>query len=312
MKTDNAFRLTVRLVVDLNEPPLATIDLALPASSTLAEMLDEILELAHAPRISKPWSARTAVGQQIDPTIPLALTQISQGSVLVLTPEQRIPDPVVRDATKAVVETGDEHSYRGAVTCFCGFGILGIAVLLTSPLLNSLHLSIKLAVLAGLALILLVWLPRAKILLRCIIPVLICLLLAFSTGLYINGDGSTVAISIVCGACAGIVAMIILHLVFHPVLLSTATTIVVLSCFLLFGITGICTKNQFIGAAAFTAACILLLNSFSPLISARVAGLSVPKLPSAGQDLKISDTPSIIPKRVPREREPCWIRHCWV
>jgi len=64
--TDSALRITIRIDIPDSAYPSTCIDLAVPRNSSIAEILDEVLTLADAPRISRPWQATTAAGVLID------------------------------------------------------------------------------------------------------------------------------------------------------------------------------------------------------------------------------------------------------
>ena len=53
--TDSALRITIRIDIPDSAYPSTCIDLAVPRNSSIAEILDEVLTLADAPRISRPW-----------------------------------------------------------------------------------------------------------------------------------------------------------------------------------------------------------------------------------------------------------------
>ena len=81
--TDSALRITIRIDIPDSAYPSTCIDLAVPRNSSIAEILDEVLTLADAPRISRPWQATTAAGVLIDAAQPLAHTPLTHGSTIV-------------------------------------------------------------------------------------------------------------------------------------------------------------------------------------------------------------------------------------
>ena len=100
MTTINAshmLRLTVR--IELFDAS-TSIDLAIPASSSLSETIDEILAIANLPANTTLWCATTAAGQELDSAIPLAQCHLTQGDILVISPLTETPTPVVRDAAE--------------------------------------------------------------------------------------------------------------------------------------------------------------------------------------------------------------------
>ena len=83
INTSHTLRLTVR--IELFDAS-TSIDLTIPTSSSLAEIIDEILAIANLPTNPAPWCATTVAGQELDPTIPLAQCHLTQGDILVISP----------------------------------------------------------------------------------------------------------------------------------------------------------------------------------------------------------------------------------
>src|SRR5699024_7535458 len=91
-------------------------DLALPASSSFNEMITEVTDLVGAPSVSRPWRISTAGGRLVDPSAPLSATQLVDGSVVLLSPSEELPAPVIRDSAEALIaSSGSEQSARGIV-----------------------------------------------------------------------------------------------------------------------------------------------------------------------------------------------------
>mgnify|MGYP002652595685 CR=1 FL=1 len=79
------------------------IDVTLPTSSTLAEVLPELARLVELPEVHRPWQATTAGGAPLDMHTPLYGLKLYDGAIVVLRPEEPVPPPVVRDAADALV-----------------------------------------------------------------------------------------------------------------------------------------------------------------------------------------------------------------
>ncbi|QYH20231.1 hypothetical protein JKI95_04765 [Corynebacterium aquatimens] len=76
-------RVTVRVsVVTLHRD----IDVTLPTSSTLAEVLPELARLIDIPEIHRPWVASTAAGMPLDMHTPLHRLKLADGSIITLSP----------------------------------------------------------------------------------------------------------------------------------------------------------------------------------------------------------------------------------
>ncbi|WP_245802158.1 type VII secretion integral membrane protein EccD [Corynebacterium pacaense] len=291
MVNDNMLRIHVRIDLTVGENPVAVADLALPAGSSLAEILDEVLELTGAPVISRPWIARTAAGGRIDAGIPLARTQLEQGGVLVLSPQRELPAPVVRDAAEALVELSTRASPHGLPDAVILSGLCGVALLL--GLGASLGASISMAVTAAICLLVLAWLPRVQApVSTAALPVAASLLCAVATGLRV--DASPGPWPLLAACAAGLLVTLLLHLFFAPRLL-ISMTMATIYALLLVTASALAIRTE--GAAALTVAVALILISLAPGVSAQLAGLRVPTLPTAGQDLSVSDAELPDPER---------------
>lgn len=300
MAIDNVLRISVRIDLTVGDTPFAMADLSLPAWSSLAEILDEVLELTEAPFISRPWVARTATGIPIDPGIPLSHTQLEQGGVLVLSPERDLPVPVIRDSAEALVELSSSTRTIGLVDLITLTGVGAVALLLASPAASMLGVNIRMTLLAVVCTIIFAWLPRGDIhpqantpVTRAVLPVLITALISVGAAITVTDtvDTSHLAWALLCASGSGLLTVLILHLFFHPPLLSSATLTVFFLCLLTTaaGVGISRAEDNISGPAAFTTAIALILMSFAPKLAASIAGLRVPTLPTAGQDLSVSD-----------------------
>lgn len=301
MAIDNVLRVSVRIDLTVGNKPFAMADLSLPAWSSLAEVLEEVLDLTGAPTISRPWVARTATGIPIDPGIPLSHTQLEQGGVLVLSPERDLPAPVIRDAAEALVELSSSTRTIGLVDLLTLTGLATVAVLLAGPVAGGVDPGIRMLILAVICVIILVWLPRstapeaATPVTRVVLPVFITLLAATAALVTVvdplSGTTGELAWGLVCASGAGLTAVLLLHLVFTPVLMvsATLTTLLLLAPVAAAGAGLSRADDDVSGPAAITIAVIMVLLGAAPKLSAALAGLRVPTLPTAGQDLSVSD-----------------------
>lgn len=99
-------------------------DLSIPTTSSINEALPEITDLVGAPILTTPWQVSTSAGRPVEQDIPLAETGLRDGAVIVLTPAEDDPAPVVRDCAEALVETRSHLAARGMVT---GWALVGVA-----------------------------------------------------------------------------------------------------------------------------------------------------------------------------------------
>ncbi|BAU94976.1 hypothetical protein N24_0714 [Corynebacterium suranareeae] len=298
MAISNALRVSIRIDLAVGDTPAAVADMSLPAGSSIADILDEVLELTQAPRISRPWVAHTAAGSPIDCGIPLSQTQVEQGSVVVLSPERDLEAPVVRDVAEALVELSSEHRNGYLVELMTFAGLCGSAVLLSSPAASGIALPGRIGIFAALCALLLLFLPGSRTpLLRNILPILIIVGAGVAVALLVAGSGDAGSWSwtwiLLSSSCAVLVACLVVHVVYHPPLLLIATLATAGIClFTLGSITALWDKNateDFSGPAATTVTLATIGICFAPKIAASLAGLRVPTLPTAGEDLSVSD-----------------------
>ncbi|MBN9644033.1 hypothetical protein JZY06_05285, partial [Corynebacterium sp. CCM 8862] len=86
MSDDHAIRVIVKVCVPDSPQQPPAVDMALPVQARLADILDEVLELAGSPITGLPWRAHTAAGLPVDPAVPLAHTALRQGETLIVSP----------------------------------------------------------------------------------------------------------------------------------------------------------------------------------------------------------------------------------
>lgn len=277
----HVLRLTVRVHVGAFH---REVDLSVPASSTLADALPEILELCGAPRITRPWRATTAAGQPLDQAEALHHAPLDHGSVLVLTPAEPVDAPIVRDSAEALAaEFGAGPGAHGAAQLAA---VIGVA---TTVLLASVFLPwpAALAIGSGAAVLLLLWRRDAHLLAYAAIVAA-----ALAAATYTSpSDWWASGWAVVAGTAAGLL-LTLLGAALGLVGTRAGTAFLSTSLLLL------CTAAGDLlpwlpaptaPAAATVLGCLALLT-LGPGLATRSAGLQVPALPTAGQDLTISDT----------------------
>ncbi|MGV3161083.1 hypothetical protein ACEE23_08365, partial [Corynebacterium sp. 32222D000AT] len=120
-------------------------DLSLPVTGSLGEMIDDIGYMVDAPQLSKPWRASTAGGRGLDMAQPLAATRLTDGAVVILTPQEDTPAPVIRDSAEALVAAGRPSELPGLAAVWAGIGLVAVAALLAGVLPASAAVAIALA-----------------------------------------------------------------------------------------------------------------------------------------------------------------------
>lgn len=250
-------------------------DISLPLSSSLGEVLGELLVLVDVPPAPILWRATTAAGKTISMTTPLDRTSVEEGSVLVLSPDAPAPAPIVRDAAEALAADVSATQLSGLA------GLWGVAGLITGGGLLAATLSptVGCAATALLALVLAAWTRRGSLLATAHVAAGLAGGLAAGAAFVAGPAGTAVSAAPVVGAATAVGATAVLsHLVRIGGLRDRATA----ATWCLLVLVGL------LGPAPLLAATVGLLAG-APLLTTRLAGLRVPQLPTAGQDLSISD-----------------------
>ncbi|MEJ6012739.1 type VII secretion integral membrane protein EccD [Corynebacterium sp. H127] len=274
-----------------------SVDVSVPASSSLAEALPEILDLASAPVISVPWMARTAGGQEIDHAVPLGHLGLSQGAIVVLSPFQDIEPVLRKDAAESLGDLRINFQPFGLATSAATIGLLSLGVLAWHSTMPTVPVSVLFILLTLVSASVTVWLRFISSLLeRCAINTLTILSSAFagiSCWLLSVGHATPstpkevgwAAISALLGSLGMSIGLTWLARPAIFVLAGLASFIAIMFSAALGAI--------FVSDATAAAACAILASMtlvlFSPSLSTALAGLTVPRLPSAGQDLKVAD-----------------------
>lgn len=276
----HVLRLTVRIHVGAFH---REVDLSVPAGSTLADAVPEILDLCAAPQITRPWRATTAAGLPIEQSVALHHSPLDHGSILVLTPAEPVDAPIVRDSAEALVaELGDGRGAFGAAQLAAVAGVVSLVAVasLFLPLAGALAAG------AGAAGAVVVWRRDAHLVALAAVIAVGAAAAAYVDPAFWAGSGWAAA----AGAAAATLAALLgatLRAVGTRALAATLTA----GLLLLLGAAA--ALLPWLPSPAAPAATVLLgclaLLSFGPGAAAKAAGLHVPALPTAGQDLTISD-----------------------
>ena len=276
-QTTHALRVTVRVHVGAFHRET---DLSLPLSTTLADALPEILELCRAPGISRPWRMTTAAGLPLDMAAPLLRSPLEHGSVLILTPMEPVDAPIVRDSAEALASVvGNRRGAVGAAQLVSVLGVLGVVGLLSLVL----PWSAACALGAVLALVLVLWLHDAHVL-----SVGALALSALAGGLSVGPDSQPdVSWALVAGVGSGLSMTFVLSILGSlPVRVGAVLMVLGLG---LLAVAGGLALGTWTAVSAAVLALVLLIILVGPSLATSWAGLRVPVLPTAGQDLAASD-----------------------
>jgi len=259
-------------------------DLALPASSSFNEMITEVTDLVGAPSVSRPWRISTAGGRLVDPSAPLSATQLVDGSVVLLSPSEELPAPVIRDSAEALIASGSEQSARGIVQLWVIGALiaLGAVVGFVTPTHLSGSIALAGASIAVAATVLAVWHRGLRL------GWLIISAASLAAGIGVAGWPIDSARDFSLGLYATALTCALVGLGCHVLNIAhVRTTSAAVLCAVFLVIAGLSVPRS---AGAVIAAAVIVLAS-APGLATAVAGLRVPQLPTAGQDLSISDTP---------------------
>ncbi|MEZ2189879.1 type VII secretion integral membrane protein EccD [Corynebacterium sp. CCM 9204] len=314
--TDHALRITVRIApdaVDLHPDapglPPPEIELALPVRASIAEILPDILDLAGIPGHPGPWVASTAVGVPVETAVPLTHTALRQGGILVLSPGTVPEAPVLRDAAEVLADGEKQGSFRGLGTVAVAGGLIActlLAVTGTVPGSDGVPPALRLAMLA-----------------------LLCVVVASrlsarrwdndndvvsTTGVLVVGAVASVSVAVISGILRGAAELtagpdpavsaavvggcltggVVLTVCWFCCRMTPALTAALGNSLFLVSL-GACTlpfPGGYPGAAAATLALALIVVAVLPSVAVRVAGLTVPRLPPAGEDIGLPEDPA--------------------
>ena len=261
-------------------------DVALPLSSSVGELLAEITDLVDAPTISEPWRASTVSGRAIDLTAPLAATPLTEGAILVISPRERRPAPVIRDAAESLAAAAEEDTTAALPVVWAWAGLLAAFALLW---VSTLPLAAWAALTAG-ALLLALWIRALSLVHLSLVAGMACGWVIISPSL----DEAPFAAFTAC------FTLLIVLLACHVTGLSTVRTssaALTVSALIFIAALGYLLPGPKAGLHAShgtaAAACVIIAGiimlATAPALSIATAGLKVPQLPTAGQDLAVSD-----------------------
>lgn len=283
--TAHHLRLTIRIHADSFHKEA---DVALPLSSSLGELMAELTDLVDAPAIASPWRASTASGRTIDLTAPLAATPLAEGSILVLTPREERPAPVIRDAAESLAAQSHDDTTSAIPIVWAWAGLaaaFAVAWVLSLPTVACSGLAIAAFVLAlwtrALSLVMLTLAAGAASGWALISPAL--------------ADAPYAALTTSATLLAALLACHLTRLstvrITSGALTIAGLVLIAAVSYLLPGLSGnsgIGTSHGTAAAAGAVIAGVIMLAT-APALTIATAGLKVPQLPTAGQDLAVSD-----------------------
>ncbi|MDK8880108.1 type VII secretion integral membrane protein EccD [Corynebacterium sp. MSK008] len=257
------------------------IDVTLPTSSTLSEVLPELARLVELPEVHRPWQATTAGGAVLDMHTPLYALKLHDGATVALHPQEPTPPPVVRDAADALAGAAEStRQVRGldVVATFTGFA----AVLLLARVNASWPVALAAVALLALA-VASIGRSRAAF---AAVP----LLAGLAAGAWVaggSGDATSLGLGVLAGLLAAAVAVgvgVALGLAGAAQVAFTAAVCVLAGA----GAAGVWLPGP-LAPPALTVLTGVLGVMATPGAATRAAGLTVPRVPTAGEEFDRSD-----------------------
>ncbi|MDO5670787.1 MAG: type VII secretion integral membrane protein EccD [Corynebacterium sp.] len=302
MSIDHVLRVTVRFQVGVYQRDA---DVALPAGSTLAEVIPEIVSLIGAPRISRPWLSTTAAGTPLDPAVPLHQTGLEDGAVIVCTPRHAGALPVLRDAAEALAETGSPTTAQGLAAAGTIAGSLAVLFIASAHLPWSQALALATGAVGAVVV-------ANRQVRGLAVPVLWGAGAAAAATVLESArpaeltEPATLGLAALaaCGtSAAALLLLVVLRGIGERASAAAATLLAAAGIAALGAFVPSHVADPGLAAAALVVAAGVVFIAQVPTLATRAAGLKVPRLPTAGQDLQVTDgTPADIGTRAHRAR----------
>lgn len=270
-------RVTVRIsVVTFHRD----IDVTLPTSSTLSEVLPELARLVELPEVHRPWQATTAGGAVLDMHTPLYALKLHDGATVSLRPQEPTPPPVVRDAADALAGAADAARQVRGLDVAATFSGLA-AVLLLARVFAPWPVALAAVALLALA-VASIGRSRAAF---AAVP----LLAGLAAGVWVAGGGGATSLGL--GALAGLLTAAVSVGIGVALRLAGAAQVAftVAVCVLAgTGAAGMWLPGP-LAPPALTVLTGVLGVMATPGAATRAAGLTVPRVPTAGEEFDRSD-----------------------
>lgn len=257
------------------------IDVTLPTSSTLAEVLPELARLVELPEVHRPWQAATAGGAPLDMHTPLYALKLYDGATIALHPQEPTSPPVVRDAADALASVAQSaRQVRGldAAATFAGLAAVVVLARVVAPWPAALAATALLALTVAAA-------GSSRL---AYVPV--PLLAGGAAATWVVGADAS-ATSVGFGALAGLLAALVAVGVGAALGLAGAAQVAFFAAVGVLGGAGAAGAwlPGSLAAPALTVLAGVLAVMAAPGVATRAAGLTVPRVPTAGEEFDRSD-----------------------
>lgn len=279
--THHVVRVTVRVSVASVH---RDIDVTLPTSSTLAEVLPELARLIDIPQVHRPWEATTVGGAPLDMHTPLHKLKLFDGSIVALHPIEPPSPPVVRDAAESLSAAAEKAGDARGLDVIAG--LVGTA---GAVALAGLYVSLPAALLLGTLVLAVLAIAVHSRPLFWFVPALA----GAAAGTFVAGPraewiGITDPAIGVTAAVLAAVVVVAVGAVLRLVGPATSSFYVTLGVILCIGAAGAWLPEPLAPAALIVLAGVLAVMA-TPGAASRVAGLQIPRIPTAGEELEYSD-----------------------
>lgn len=272
--TQHIYRVTIRIDLDDHH---RSVDIALPASSTLTELVPELLTMCDIDEQVNLVEFTTVAGAVLHAHAPLHGLHLRDGDIIVMRSKSQVATPIVRDAAESLAARAHgEASTKGLDSLASVGGLIAAGVALAAVL----PIPLALANIAALSALLAIFTRRQALSMTAIIAG------GLSAGIFVN-DGSLEESSLSWGLLAGIgtVLVLLLGAVFAGLASPRSTSAVVAGAVVLgSGIVGLWLPGD-AAPGAVSILIALLIVTAAPGIGTRISGLKIPRVPTAGEEL---------------------------
>ncbi|MEX3504247.1 type VII secretion integral membrane protein EccD [Corynebacterium sp. LK2510] len=260
------------------------VDLTLPTSSTLAEVIPALARLIDLPAVHRPWQATTVAGAPLDLNTALHQLKLYDGAVIVLRPQEPTAPPVVRDAAEALAAAAPRAAQvSGLDTAASLAGCAALAAVLF-PLAGA---ATALAVVGGVGVALSMFARSRALFVTAAVSV------ALACARWVAGEPAswTSSADPAWGVLAGAGTLFLVSVVGAAFsLLDASFTAATTTASALLAVGAVSAWLPSTAApAAVTVAAVVIVCAAAPGIATRAAGLRIPRIPTAGEELSSAD-----------------------
>lgn len=272
------------------------VDVAVPRQASLLELLPRCSQLCQAPRISKPWQASTIAGQPLDMGSPVGEIGLADGDTVMVHPRAELRAPIVRDSAESLAATAQGPRSQRQLTAVVFAAQMSLALVTAG--VSWWWLAFALAAVLGAMVV--PW--RRELHAVALISVLFAGLAAgcavawglrptgSPTQVWTDVSASDAAWALLSGVAVAVLVLVLMILYRALSTQSiaafvTAAVLIVLASSAL-ALPSASLHSSFAGAII---ALGVLGLALAPMLATKFSGIPIPRLPTAGQELAVSD-----------------------